>query len=70
MICITPTNHVRNLDKALDIDNNPRTLLIASDRSPPADHAIVNLTNCFRIALQEKALDDIQPLNEIYNEFY
>ena len=62
MICVTPTNHVRNLDEALNNDNNPRTLLIASDRSPPADHTIVNLTNCFRIALQEKALDDIQPL--------
>ena len=68
MICITPTNQVRNLDEALNNDNNLRTLLIPSDRSPPANHAIMNLTNCFRIALQEKALGNIQPLNEFYLE--
>ena len=51
MICITPINHVRNLDEALNNNNNPRTLLITTDRSQPADHAIVNLTNSFRFAL-------------------
>ena len=68
MICVTPTNHVRNLDEALNNNNNPRTLPIAADRSPPADLAIVNLTNCFQIALREKTLDEIQPLNEFYLE--
>ena len=62
MICVTPTNHVRNLDQALNNNNNPRTLPIA------ADHTIVNLTNCFRIVLQEKTLNEIQPLNEFYLE--
>ena len=61
-------NNVRNLDEVLNNDNNPRTLLTTTDRSPPHDHAIVNLTNSFRFSLREKALDDIQPLNEFYLE--
>ena len=68
MICITPINHVHNLDEALNKDNNPQTLLITDDRPLPADHAIVNLTNCFRFAIRAKASDDIQPLNESYLE--
>ena len=66
MICITPINHVRNLDRALNNNNNPRTSLITADRPLPADHAIVLLTKAFQFAIQENATDELKPLNESY----
>ena len=49
MICCTPTNHIRNLDKALNSSDTFRTSPTTIDLSqPPPNHTILILTNAFK----------------------
>ena len=66
MICITPINHVRNLDMALNNDHNPRTSPTTADCPPPADHAILLLTKAFRFAIQANDIKELTAINESY----
>ena len=66
MICITPINHVRNLDMALNNDHNFRTSPTNADRPPPADHAILLLTKAFRFTIQANDIQELTAINESY----
>ena len=68
MICITPINHVRNLDVALDNDHDPRTSPTTANHSPPANHAILLLTKAFLLAIQAHNIAKITAINELYNQ--
>ena len=68
MICITPINHVPNLDMALDNDHDTGTSPITTNCSPPANHAILLLTDAFQRAIQENDIAKITAINELYNQ--
>ena len=68
MICITPINHVRNLDVALDNNHGPRTSPTTTDRLPPVNHAILLLTDSFKLAIQDNNIAEITAINELYNQ--
>ena len=68
MICITPINHVLNLDVALDNDHGSRTSRITADHLPSANHTILLLTKVLQLAIQEKDIAKITAINELYNQ--
>ena len=68
MICITPINHVPNLDMALDNDHDTGTSPITTNCSPPANHAILLLNDAFQLAIQENNIAAITAINKLYNQ--
>ena len=67
MICCTPTNHVRNLDKALSSNDTSRTSPTTINLpQPPPNHTILILTNAFKNAIRENW---IYTLNALYKQF-
>ena len=60
MICPTPTNHVRNLDEELNIDESNSTLPTSADLPPPPpDHLISMFTRRLYTVIQR---DDVELL--------
>ncbi len=54
MICPTPTNHVRNLDEELNIDESVSTTPTPVDLpQPPPDHLISMLTHRLLTVIQQ-----------------
>ena len=55
IICCAPTNHVCNLNAALDTTNSPTTNSITTAKPPqaPPNHLIVHLTSMFQNAILE-----------------
>ena len=55
MICPTPTNHVRNLDEELNIDESNSTL--ADLPQPPPDHPISMFTRRLNTLIQQNNVE-------------
>ena len=67
MICCTPTNHVRNLDEALNSSDatqtSPTDVYLPQ---PPPNHRILVFTNRFLNAIQTNDVLDIEDINQLY----
>ena len=58
MICPTPTNHVRNLDKELNIDETNSTPSTLADLpQPPPDHLILMSTRRLHTIIQQNNVE-------------
>ena len=64
LICRTPTNHVRNLDEALD---DADTTLSSNDQpQPPPDHLILRLTKVLHNAIQKNNIHQMTAFAKQY----
>ena len=72
LICGTPTNHVRNLDAALDNSDGPPTSPPSSPTtgkpSPPPNHLILHLTTAFEAATWKNNVNDLKNLPPLYDQ--
>ena len=58
MICPTPTNHVRNLDEELNIDESNSTPSTLADLpQPPPDHPILMFTRRLNTVIQQNNVE-------------
>ena len=70
MICPTPTSHVRNLNEETGTDDfipNPST---SYGLPPSPNHAILILTNAFKIAIKENRIHILKGLSkQFFHQF-
>ena len=65
MICLTPTNHVRNLDEELNNDDTDSPSLTSHDLPQlPPNHLILMFTRRFLTAVQQNNIQDIVSFSE------
>jgi len=63
-ICPTPTNHVRDLTEEMGTDDPMPNLPTSSGLPPPPNHAILILTNAFKIAIKENRIHTLKGLSK------
>ena len=72
---VSSTNHVRNLNVSLNNINeqtnstiSPTPPTAAKPLQPPINHAILSLTPAFQLAIQQKDIDKLKNLRNLYNQ--
>ena len=64
IICLTPTNHVRDLNEEIGTNDSMPNLPTSSGLPPPPNHAILILTNAFKIAIKENRIHILKGLSK------
>ena len=68
LVCSTPTNHIRNLDEALNSSDATQTSPTTDELpDPPTDHPICHLNTALQLAIQKNNVNELKAFTKLYN---